>query len=125
LAGEQWIYGQSAKPGATMTTTIRARERAKTVLAGQHETPEDLIKLIDRLKSEQRFSLARSLPERLRFQREVASSSELRLVVGKKPALVGYKDAVLPIEMKFERTLVVLRSADDLERTKDQETLGF
>jgi hypothetical protein len=108
-----------------MTTTIRARERAKTVLAGQHETPEDLIKLIDRLKSEQRFSLARSLPERLRFQREVASSSELRLVVGKKPALVGYKDAVLPIEMKFERTLVVLRSADDLERTKDQETLGF
>lgn len=51
LAGEQWIYRETR--GQTMTTTISAEERAKAVLAGQYETPDTLIKLVDRLKSEQ------------------------------------------------------------------------
>lgn len=108
-----------------MTTTTSAQERARAVLAGQYETPDELIRLVDRLKSERRFSLARNLLERLRFQREVAGSPKLRLVVGQKLALVTYKDADLPSDQKFERALEVLRSVDDLERTKDQETLGL
>ncbi|GAA4352617.1 hypothetical protein GCM10023165_42100 [Variovorax defluvii] len=108
-----------------MTTTISVEERARAALAGQYGTPDELIKLVDQLKRERRFSHARHLLERLRLQREVTTDPRLRLVVAQKLALVTYKDADLPGDLKFERALDILRSVEDLETTKDPETLGL
>jgi predicted acylesterase/phospholipase RssA len=108
-----------------MSVEPSALSRAESILAGQFEPPQEVLKLVRRLHQDRRFGLARKLLDRLRQYSEVAVDPQLRLAVGQKLALSTYKDPDLPADLKLERALAILRSVEDLERTNNQESLGL
>jgi predicted acylesterase/phospholipase RssA len=97
---------------------------AKRIIAGQDEDFIAMIKLAMELKNERAFSFARRILERARRKPE-ANHPDNRLKLAQQLALVTYKDADLPPDEKLDDALKILREADHLQTTKNQETLGL
>jgi predicted acylesterase/phospholipase RssA len=97
---------------------------AKEIIAGQGADFDTMLKLARRLKNEQAFGYARRILERARRKPE-ADLPENRLKLAQQLALVTYKDPDLPPDRKLDDAFDILRQADDLRTTKDQETLGL
>jgi predicted acylesterase/phospholipase RssA len=55
---------------------------------------------------------------------KIAADPQLRLRLAQLHALCTYKDSGLPARTRLESALQILRGADDLSSTVDQETLG-
>jgi predicted acylesterase/phospholipase RssA len=56
---------------------------------------------------------------------KIAADPQLRLRLAQFHTLCTYKDSGLPARMRLESALQILRGADDLHSTVDQETLGL
>ncbi|HZF39971.1 MAG TPA: patatin-like phospholipase family protein, partial [Blastocatellia bacterium] len=97
---------------------------AKQIIAGQDADFDDMFKLAKRLKNELAFGYARRILERARSKPE-ATHPDNRLKLAQQLALVTYKDPDLPPDIKLDAAIDILRQADDLRTTKDQETLGL
>jgi len=83
-----------------------------------------MIKLALELKNARAFSFARRILERARRKPE-ANHPENRMKLAQQLALATYKDPDLPPDEKLDDALKILREADDLQTTKNQETLGL
>lgn len=101
-----------------------AVKEANDILSGKLSTPDELLKLVKSLHKDRKFGLARKLLDRYSGDPRVAGDSKLRLQVAQKRALSTYKDPDLQADKKLEQALQILKEADDLGQTKDQETLG-
>jgi predicted acylesterase/phospholipase RssA len=97
---------------------------AKKIIAGQDEDFDIMFGLAMRLKNEWTFGHARRILERARSKPD-AKHPDNRLKLAQQLGLVTYKDPDLPPDKKFDDALKILRQADDLRTTKDQETLGL
>ncbi len=95
------------------------------VLAGKVIGPQDLMNLGKKLKGEQAFTLARRVLARALADPRLEVEPKLRVRILQESALCTYKDTDLPADERLEAALALLRRADDLATTKNQETLGL
>ena len=98
---------------------------AKKIIAGQDEDFFAMIELAMKLKNDRAFSFARRILERARRSKPEANHPDNRLKLAQQLALVTYKDPDLPPDEKLDDAFNILREADDLRTTKNQETLGL
>ena len=99
----------------------------ESILAGAGIGVDELVKLVDRLKKERAFGLARKLLDRYAANPDVKQHPDLkfRLKFAQKRSLCTYKDPDLSADDRLSRALRILEEADPLEVSKDQETLGL
>src|SRR5262245_4827022 len=98
---------------------------AKKIIAGQDAEFDAMFDLAKKLRNERAFSFARRILERARRTKPEANQGDNRLKVAQRLALVTYQDPDLPPDKKLDDALKILQGADDLQNTKDQETLGL
>ncbi len=103
----------------------RCKERVNGILSGASATPDEVLDLVKCLHRDRVFGPARKLLDRYSADVRVAGSPDQRLVFAQKRALSTYKDPDLQADEKLERALRILREADDLGKTVNQETLGL
>ncbi|MFT5164855.1 MAG: putative acylesterase/phospholipase RssA [Saprospiraceae bacterium] len=111
-----------------ITPTDRSKEKdirnkniqlAKDILRGVHAENRDLESLYKNLKKYSRFGLARKILYILRKKQP----GSLKLY--QQEAICTYKDPDLPSEEKFSMALSILAEGEDLNKTKNTETLGL
>ncbi|MEJ2156779.1 MAG: patatin-like phospholipase family protein [Desulfobacteraceae bacterium] len=106
-----------------------AKDEAVAILRGKYEKPSKIWELVKKLKSENRFGLARKIIGRAiedpEIGPEIGKDSALKLKLGQQHALCTYKDPDLPIGDRLNRAFAILDQADNVKETKDQETLGI
>ncbi|HWS88603.1 MAG TPA: tetratricopeptide repeat-containing protein [Pyrinomonadaceae bacterium] len=115
----------AAWSGSTPGAEAALMRESVEVLRGAYKPPADLLKLAKRLKAVKQFGLARRLLARARRDPAINADSALRLTVYQQSALCTYKDSDLPADGRLDRALEILREADDLAQTRNQETLGL
>jgi predicted acylesterase/phospholipase RssA len=98
---------------------------AKKIIAGQDEDFDVMFDLAMKLKNDRHFGYARRILERIRRNKGESVPPEKRLKLAQQLALVTYKDPDLPPDRKLDDAFDILRQADDLRTTKNQETLGM
>ncbi len=98
---------------------------AKKIIAGQDADFDEMFTLAKKLKDQRAFGYARRILQRARRTKPEASDPKHRLKLAQLHALVTYKDPDLPPDEKLDDAFDILREADDLQNTKDQETLGL
>jgi predicted acylesterase/phospholipase RssA len=125
----QGIFGQAKSAGAKVRMSSgKNREnnkdvdQARRILGGLDVPFADLTDLIKRLKNARYFADARQLLSRLRRLPEAAPK---RLYWAQQHALCMYKDQDLPYLDRSDRALEILGEVENLNETKDQETLGL
>jgi predicted acylesterase/phospholipase RssA len=105
---------------------LQAAEReAHNIIQGGPASPRRALELVKPLTDAREFGVARKLLERVAGDAELGRDPKLRLQVGQKLALCTYKDPDLPADQRLEDALRILRAADNLDETTDQETLGL
>jgi predicted acylesterase/phospholipase RssA len=105
-------------------TLRQAEEEAWNVMRGQRPNMARMLELEKVLNRERRFGLARKMLQRARNDPTLQADWKLRLKFGHRLSLNTYKDPDLPTDKKLQDALEILRSFEDLQTTKNQETLG-
>ena len=100
-------------------TPLSPVEKARKVLRGEDCSTEEKIKIYRALKSAEKFGYARKMLNLIR--EEVPNDLELC----QAHALCTFKDMDLSAEEKFDRAISILRQVEDIDNTKNQETLGL
>jgi predicted acylesterase/phospholipase RssA len=114
------------RPPALPTPALSPdRLLAWEVLAGKTMSPAELMALGRKLKGEQAFTLARRVLGRALADPRLEVEPKLRLRLLQESALCTYKDTDLPADERLDTALALLRRADDLPTTTNQETLGL
>jgi hypothetical protein len=98
--------------------------RARAILGGEDLDPKELKGLVAALKARNAFGYARRVLERARLKGRVLP--ETRLWARQQHALCTYKDPDLPVDLRLDNALLILgEEGEDLDTTKDPETLGI
>lgn len=99
---------------------------ARSILRGQSLEPREMLELARKLKDEKQFGFARRLLARARMEPSLSDDPELRLKIHQQSAVTTYKDPDLQAEARLDRALDILRqSSEDINTTRNQETLGI
>src|SRR5262245_28212738 len=85
----------------------------------------DMTSLAGALKSQRSFGYARRLFSRARMNPEVATQPQLRLKLAQQEALCTYQDPDQPANARYDRALEILAEVENLDTTRNQETLGL
>ena len=107
-----------------MTKLMRTSEtirKAQQVLQGQSIDAGSVRQLVKELKYEGAFGHARRILALVRSERSLKRDKWAR----QQHALCTYKDADLPVDARLDNALSILEDGEDLQTTKDQETLGI
>jgi predicted acylesterase/phospholipase RssA len=99
--------------------------QAQLILRGADDTPDNLEKLAKRLKNDTSFGYGWKILSRARRKPEVRADRAWDLRLAQMQAVCTYKDPDLPADQRLDRALEILREADDLKTTANQETLGL
>lgn len=91
----------------------------------QPSTPDKMLELAKKLKSEMHMNYARRLLLRASKHETLAQNASLHRTVIQQLALCTYKDQDLLPDDRFQRALNALKELGDFATTKDQETLGL
>jgi predicted acylesterase/phospholipase RssA len=101
-------------------------QKAKNLLRGQGGTIKELYKLAMDLKREKQFGLARRLLIKIRKDPKLNDDKKQLLKVIQQHSLCTRKDLDLPLDERLKLAFEILKeTGDDLNQTKDQETLGL
>jgi predicted acylesterase/phospholipase RssA len=100
-------------------------QRAEDILRGKQAKSEDILKLAELLKKEKLFGYARKLLFTAAQNPWIDLSSTLGTKIRQQRAFCTYKDPDLPADTKFDHALEILGQCEDLNTTRDQETLGI
>jgi predicted acylesterase/phospholipase RssA len=111
--------------GTTTMTLADAMQRAHDMLLGRTLSPDEALEIVKTLHGGRQFGIARKMLDRYAVDPRVMGDPATRRRVAQKRALSTYKDPDLATDLKLERALAILRETDDLDATKDQETLGL
>jgi hypothetical protein len=110
-----------------MTITLEEAEaeaEAWNIVRGQKLSVARVLELEKVLNPERRFGLARKILQRVRNDPILGTDWKLRFRIGHRLSLNTYKDPDLPTDKKLQDALEILQSIEDLQTTKNQETLG-
>jgi predicted acylesterase/phospholipase RssA len=77
------------------------------------------------LKSQRSFGYARRLFGRARMNEQVAAQPDLRLKLAQEEAQCTYQDPDQPASARYDRALEILAEVEDLDATRNQQTLGL
>jgi predicted acylesterase/phospholipase RssA len=100
-------------------------QAAENILRGQQASPKEIWDLAKSLKDDKYFGYARKLLFRARQDSAINTDAKLATKLRQQHALCTYKDPDLPADLKFDRALEILAQCEDLNTTRDQETLGI
>jgi predicted acylesterase/phospholipase RssA len=100
-------------------------EQAWRMLRAPGGDPAALLKLAERLKSCNRFGVARRLLQRALEDQSVKLAPALRLKIAQVLTLCTYKDPDLPLHEALDRAFRILELYDPPGQSTDQETLGL
>jgi predicted acylesterase/phospholipase RssA len=107
----------------TETENVKA---ARAILRGQSLEPGEMLALARKLKDERQFGFARRLLARALIEPSLNDDPALRLTVHQQAAVCTYKDPDLQADARLDRALDILRqSSEDINSTRNQETLGI
>ncbi|HEV7681691.1 MAG TPA: tetratricopeptide repeat-containing protein [Pyrinomonadaceae bacterium] len=99
---------------------------ARSILRGQSLEPSEMLALARKLKEERQFGFARRLLARALIEPSLSDNPALRLTVHQQAAVCTYKDPDLQADARLDRALDILRqSCEDINSTRNQETLGI
>jgi predicted acylesterase/phospholipase RssA len=99
---------------------------ARSILRGQSLEPREMLELAKKLKDEKQFGFARRLLARARVEPSLSEDPKLRLKIHQQAAVATYKDPDLQADARLDRALDILRqSCEDINTTRNQETLGI
>lgn len=99
---------------------------ARAILRGQSLEPSEMLALARKLKDERQFGFARRLLARALIEPSLSDNPPLRLTVHQQAAVCTYKDPDLQADARLDRALDILRqSSEDINSTRNQETLGI
>jgi len=99
--------------------------RAEDIIRGKQASASDIQKLADTMKERKQFGYARRLLFVAEQDPSLDSDPKLARKVRQQHALCTYKDPDLPVDTKFGRAVEILGRCEDLNVTRDQETLGI
>jgi predicted acylesterase/phospholipase RssA len=99
--------------------------QAKDIIHGKKSPPLEILGLAKKLKNYKSFSYARRILERAANDETVNQDKKSKLVIFQQWALCTYKDDDLPIDSRLDKALKILEEVEDIDTTKDQETLGI
>ncbi len=101
--------------------------QAREILQGNAPKPDvsNILDLTGHLKKEKAFGYARKLLELARRRPDFELEEGLHLKLAQQHALCTYKDPDLPISDRLDEALEILDTADTLQITENQETLGL
>lgn len=102
-----------------------AVQQAREILRGQGIEPTAALPLVQQLKRERAFGYARKILARVRRDPHANAEAAVRLQLAQEHSLCTYKDPDLPPDQRLDRALEILSEVEDLERTRNQETLGL
>jgi predicted acylesterase/phospholipase RssA/MinD-like ATPase involved in chromosome partitioning or flagellar assembly len=118
--------GQTKKYFTIPDNLSDAMKKAREILGGRQADLGELQTLAKELKNETRFSYARRLLLRARNHEDFgAQDKAVQLKIFQQLALCTYKDQDLEPDERFNRALATLGEAEDLTKTRTQETLGL
>ncbi len=100
-------------------------QTAEDILRGRQSTAREVLSLATALKNEKYFGYARRLLFRARQDPAIHADPPLATKLRQQHALCTYKDPDLPVDLKFDKALEILAQCEDLNTTRDQETLGL
>jgi predicted acylesterase/phospholipase RssA len=100
-------------------------ERGENILAGATPAAGELERLAKELQSQQVFWIARRLLERRFGDSDIQASPDKKLKIGRRLAVITYKDPDLPLDERLDKALRLLNQVGSLDSTVDQETLGI
>ena len=101
-------------------------ERAQRILRGASAlTPAEMLELAKELMNVKSFTYARRILSRAADEPSINDDHRLKRRIYQKAAVCTYKDMDQPADTRLDRALDLLRTCDDLAKTKDQETLGI
>ena len=95
------------------------------VLKGKEVSPRQLLDLVGELKKERAFGLGRKLLDKHADDPLIKGDPKLRIKIAQQRALCTYKDPDLLSDERLDTALQILKEGDDLERTRDRESLGL
>src|SRR4051812_32375778 len=99
---------------------------AENILGGKAAPAQEIYQLAMVLSAcERQFGYARRLLAIARRDPSVHQDLQFRTKLRQQHALCTYKDPDLADEIRFDRAIQILADGDDLQTTKDQETLGI
>ncbi|MGH9932430.1 MAG: tetratricopeptide repeat-containing protein [Pyrinomonadaceae bacterium] len=99
---------------------------ARSILRGQSLEPREMLELARKLRDEKQFGFARRLLARARMEPSLSDDPELRLTIHQQAAVTTYKDPDLQADARLDRAIDILRqSSEDINTTRNQETLGI
>jgi predicted acylesterase/phospholipase RssA len=101
------------------------QQEAEAVLRGEPREPAALLALANSLKQEKRMGYARRILEQARRDPRLAGDLHLQRTLAQQHALCTSKDPDQPAFTRHDRALAILGEVDDLDSTRDQETLGI
>ncbi len=99
--------------------------KAREVIGGVSFPPMELLELAKDLKKIKAFTYARRVLHRAAPVVLEGTDAKLKLKVYQQLALCTYKDTDLPADGRLDKALKILRTVEDLDSTKNQETLGL
>ena len=100
--------------------------KARSILRGQSLEPREMLELARKLRDEKQFGFARRLLARARMEPTLSDDPELRLKIHQQAAVTTYKDPDLQADARLDRAIDILRqSSEDINTTRNQETLGI
>jgi predicted acylesterase/phospholipase RssA len=106
-------------------TFEESQRRAREIISGSSVTPQEALELQKVLARFRKFGLARKVLERVKSHPDVTGDAKLRLIVAQKLALCTYKDPDLAVDQKLDDAERILQETDDLETSRNLESLGL
>lgn len=100
-------------------------DRAKLILQGTDATLAELMTLGNDLQADTSFGYGWKIFALARRKPEVEKDAQLNLKLSQKQSVCTYKDPDLPADQRLTRAFEILKRADDLRTTTNQETLGL
>lgn len=100
-------------------------QEAQDALRGREMLPREMLRLAKELKKYKSFTYARRLLEEATESDKIDDDSDLKLKIYQQWSLCTYKDNDLPIDLRLDLALKILKRLENLDTTVDQETLGL
>jgi predicted acylesterase/phospholipase RssA len=100
-------------------------ETARDIIHGKEFPPDEILALAKNLKNYKSFNYARRVLERAAEDAAINHNKKLKLEIYQQWALCTYKDNDLPVDLRLDTAFRILEEIEDIDTTKNQETLGI
>lgn len=109
---------------ASISNQDKIKIIAEEILCGNSASSASILDLAKKLKANKDFIYARNLLAHATTEASINSDKNIKLKIYQEWSLCTYKDHELPLDNRLDKALEILNRIEDLDKTKNQETLG-